>query len=235
MSSVSVGYRVSKTGDWKGNCQSQNRELSDWIDYQALKSICSFVGSLLALKTCSTGRILARGLRSTPAEFEDVDFVINCKLFWRHIWLTFQVEYSGNEPLDSTNVPRLLGHSPTPRLFSAVCAWISFFEGAESRENEVVGTFPDKIIGIYFRLPRHNTPVERWERRRELKSQGVKVHWWKSSRQYRPVQYSALCTSWSGTGKTRKTVSWWITPWTSLSIHSHDAIATHLAKEIAHS
>ena len=74
MSHVTVRHRVSNTGDSKENCQSQNREWSDWIDSQTLKSIYSFVSSPWSFRTCSMGRILARVLQSTPAEFEDVDF-----------------------------------------------------------------------------------------------------------------------------------------------------------------
>ena len=74
MSGVTVRHRVSNTGDSKENCQSQNREWSDWIDSQTLKSIYSFVSSPWSFRTCSMGRILARVLQSTPAEFEDVDF-----------------------------------------------------------------------------------------------------------------------------------------------------------------
>ena len=74
MSHVTVRHRVSNTEDSKENYHSQNREWSDWIDSQALKTIYSFVGSLWSFRTCSMGRILARVLQSTPAEFEDVDF-----------------------------------------------------------------------------------------------------------------------------------------------------------------
>ena len=57
MSGGTVGHRVSNLAEWKGNCQPRNREWSGWIDSQAVKSIYSFVVSLLALKTYSMGHI----------------------------------------------------------------------------------------------------------------------------------------------------------------------------------
>ena len=62
------------------------------------------------------GSHLARVLQSTNAEFEDVDFVINCKLFLRHIWFAYQFEYSGNDALDRINVQRLAPKLPSFRV-----------------------------------------------------------------------------------------------------------------------